>query len=56
LLSGLQGSALENQVLTNAFQVEAISADKALAAAKDAGIQILTINSGNIGSQLAMRR
>jgi uncharacterized 2Fe-2S/4Fe-4S cluster protein (DUF4445 family) len=53
-LSGLQGSALEQRVLTDAFGEEAISADKAIASAAEAVQNILTITAANLNAQLAV--
>ncbi len=51
-LSALHGSALENLIFAEQFQVESISADKGLGLARDLGIEVLRLNSTNLPSVL----
>lgn len=52
ILTGTEGSISENRVFEDNYDVEAISAVKALEIASDLGIQIHDINSSNIGAIL----
>lgn len=51
-LSALEGSSLEQTIFRAQFQVDAVSADKGLAIARAAGIEIVTLTSANIAAEL----
>ena len=53
-LAGLAGSALEHEIFESEFSVESISADKGLGLARQAGIEVLEIDAGNLGSSLPL--
>lgn len=52
ILTGMEGSISENRVFEDNYDVEGISAIKALEIASDKSIQIYDINSSNIGAIL----
>ena len=51
-LSALEGSSLERRVLETEFQVEAISADRGLGLARDAGATVELLDPGNVDTVL----
>ncbi len=51
-LSALHGSALEHRIFEQQFLVDSLSADKALGLARARGIEVLTLDAGNIGTLL----
>ncbi|MCH9651395.1 MAG: hypothetical protein K0U98_24425 [Deltaproteobacteria bacterium] len=51
-LSALQGSALENLIFQQEYQVEGISADKGLGLARQAGIEVVRLDSSNLPTEL----
>jgi YD repeat-containing protein len=53
-LSALQGSAVEHFLFEDEFLVDSISADKGLGLARDAGIEVVTIDDQNIGTLLPL--
>ncbi|HET6371521.1 MAG TPA: hypothetical protein VFG95_10005, partial [Nitrospiria bacterium] len=53
-LSGLAGSALESEILETDLQVDAVSADKLIQSARQAGIPVDEIDSSNIGTALPL--
>ncbi len=51
-LSALEGSYWEHRLLEQSFNVNSVSADKVIATAVETGQTVLSLNSGNIESQL----
>ncbi len=51
-LSALEGSILEHHLFEEDFQVASVSADKVIALATEAGIEILTIDEGNAATEI----
>ncbi|MCB1035809.1 MAG: hypothetical protein KDD47_18450, partial [Acidobacteria bacterium] len=51
-LSALHGSALEHLVFGREYLVESISADRGLGLARDLGVEVLTLDSSNLPSEL----
>ncbi len=51
-LSALHGSTLEHAVFEDLFLVESVSADKGIQLANEAGVPVLSINSGNSATLL----
>jgi len=51
-LSALEGSALEHFIFEDAFLVDAVSADKGMALAREAGIEVLLLTSPADASQI----